>query len=104
MHTAECIVAVELNEEELKKVLTHDLTDPTQNIKCFGNCFFEKAGILKNGVVQKQVALEKLISIVGADNAKAVMEKCKGLKGAENCETAHKLLQCLSEAKEELKL
>ena len=102
-HGEECITQVELGEEDVKKLKAKDFSNASQNLKCFANCFFEKVGTMKDGAVVEDVALEKLTLVVGADKAKSVLDKCKDLKGAEQCETAYKIQQCFEEHRAELK-
>lgn len=65
-----------------------------ENLKCFTNCFLEKAGLLVDGQTQDAVILEKLGSIFGVDKVKTAMSKCNSLKYADKCETAFELYKC----------
>lgn len=72
-----------------------DFSDNSSKIQCFAHCFLQKVGIMDAaGNVQESVAIEKLS--VGSDKAKvtSAVNKCKSEKGANACETAHKVYKC----------
>lgn len=73
-------------------------------MKCFGTCFFEKVGALKDGQLQEDVVLQKLSPLAGEDKAKAALDKCKSVKGEGRCDNGHKIYECFQEAKVELGL
>ncbi|XP_016988071.1 general odorant-binding protein 56a [Drosophila rhopaloa] len=93
-HGEQCAAELKLTEEEKAKVKNKDFKDPTENIKCFANCFFEKVGTLKDGELQESVVLEKLGAFLGEEKTKAALEKCRSVKGENKCETAVKLHAC----------
>ncbi|KAH8389334.1 hypothetical protein KR215_003917 [Drosophila sulfurigaster] len=94
-----CFKEIGLTEAEVAKVKAKDFSDPTENIKCFANCFFEKVGTLKDGEIQPDVVLAKLGAIIGEEKTKAALAKCSSVKGANKCETAVKLHECFDEFK-----
>ncbi|KAH8401468.1 hypothetical protein KR009_005736, partial [Drosophila setifemur] len=98
-HGEQCSSELNLTEEEVAKVKAKDFKNPTENIKCFANCFFEKIGTLKDGELQEAVVLEKLGSFIGEEKTKAALEKCRSVKGENKCETAVKLHECFEEFK-----
>lgn len=65
-----CVEQEKVSENEAFKLLNQDLVNPSTAMKCFGIYFFERIGILKNGVVQESVVLLKLSPIVGEDKLK----------------------------------
>ncbi|XP_017001666.2 general odorant-binding protein 56a [Drosophila takahashii] len=93
-HGEQCAAELNLTEEEKEKVKAKDFKNPTENIKCFANCFFEKVGTLKDGELQESVVLEKLGAFIGEEKTKAALEKCRSIKGENKCETAVKLHEC----------
>ncbi|KAH8418335.1 hypothetical protein KR222_000107, partial [Zaprionus bogoriensis] len=99
LHGEACAKEVNLTEAEFAKVKAKDFSDPSENIKCFANCFFEKVGTLKDGVLQEDVVLVKLGALIGEEKTREALAKCSGIKGANNCETAYKLHECFEEYK-----
>ncbi|EDW10432.1 general odorant-binding protein 56a [Drosophila mojavensis] len=93
-HVAQCAEEVKLTEEEIARVKAKDFTNPSENMKCFANCFYEKTGTLKDGVVQEEVVLKKLGAIIGEEKTRQALTKCSGIKGENKCDTANKLYQC----------
>ncbi|KAH8355300.1 hypothetical protein KR093_010719 [Drosophila rubida] len=89
-----CFKEVGLNEAEIAKVKAKDFSAPTENIKCFANCFFEKVGTLKDGVIQTEVVLAKLSPLIGEEKTRAALDKCGAIKGENKCDTAVKLHEC----------
>ncbi|EDX07846.1 general odorant-binding protein 56a [Drosophila simulans] len=98
-HREQCSDEVNLTEEERAKVNAKDFKNPTENIKCFANCFFEKVGTLKDGELQESVVLEKLGALIGEEKTKATLEKCRSIKGENKCDTASKLHECFESFK-----
>lgn len=66
-------------------------------VKCFANCFLEKAGFIADGQVKPDVVEQKLTPIFGAENVKAAQAKCDSIKGTDNCDTAFQLYKCYHE-------
>ncbi|XP_030567608.1 general odorant-binding protein 56a [Drosophila novamexicana] len=95
----QCAKEVNLTEEEVSKVKAKDFKSPSENIKCFANCFFEKVGTLKDGVVQEEVVLKKLGALIGEEKTREALTKCGGIKGENNCDTATKLHECFESFK-----
>lgn len=102
VHFDECIKQEKVSEEEATKLRNKDFNNPTPAMKCFGTCFFEKVGTLKDGVVQEAVVLEKLAPTYGEEKVKAALAKCKDVKGSDRCDTGFKLYECFEKAKAEL--
>nr|ABW77763.1 odorant-binding protein 56a [Drosophila melanogaster]ABW77764.1 odorant-binding protein 56a [Drosophila melanogaster]ABW77765.1 odorant-binding protein 56a [Drosophila melanogaster]ABW77768.1 odorant-binding protein 56a [Drosophila melanogaster]ABW77769.1 odorant-binding protein 56a [Drosophila melanogaster] len=98
-HREQCAEEVKLTEEEKAKVNAKDFNNPTENIKCFANCFFEKVGTLKDGELQESMVLEKLGALIGEEKTKAALEKCRTIKGENKCDTASKLYDCFESFK-----
>lgn len=98
-HGELCSKKIGLTEAEIAKVKAKDFSYPTENIKCFANCFFEQVGTLKDGVIQEDVVLAKLGALIGEEKTREALAKCGSIKGDNNCETAHKLHECFEEFK-----
>ncbi|XP_073811831.1 general odorant-binding protein 56a-like [Musca autumnalis] len=80
---------------ECMKFHNKDIENPSKTLKCLGTCFFERSGIMKNGELQDNVVLTKLGGLVGDAEAKQILEKCKGIKDENRCETGFKTFLCL---------
>lgn len=98
-HSEVCTKKIGLTEAEIAKVKAKDFSDPTENIKCFANCFFEQVGTLKDGVVQEDVVLVKLGAFIGEEKTREALAKCGSIKAENNCETAYKLHECFESYK-----
>jgi len=92
-----CAKEVNLSEEEMSKVKVKDFKNPTENMKCFANCFFEKTGFLKEGVIQSEQIRNKLASFIGEEKTRDALDKCSSIKGENKCDTAFKLHECFEE-------
>ncbi|XP_075166919.1 general odorant-binding protein 56a-like [Haematobia irritans] len=98
----ECAKQENISEEEASKLRTKDYTNPSKNLKCFGTCFFEKVGTLKNDEIQEDVVLEKLAPLIGEEKTKKALDKCRGIKGEDRCDTGFQIYQCFETAKAEI--
>uniref|UniRef100_A0A1I8Q8B3 General odorant-binding protein 56a n=1 Tax=Stomoxys calcitrans TaxID=35570 RepID=A0A1I8Q8B3_STOCA len=98
----ECAKQENISEEEAAKLHTKDYTNPTKNLKCFATCFFEKVGTLKDEIVQEDVVLEKLGALIGEEKTKKALDKCRGIKGEDRCDTGFQIYQCFEAAKAEM--
>ncbi|KAI8123921.1 General odorant-binding protein 56a [Lucilia cuprina] len=98
----ECIKQENVSDADAEKLRKKDFANPSKNLKCFGTCFFEKVGTLKDSEVQEDVVLAKLGSILGEEKTKAILAKCKDVKGEDRCDTGFKLYECFESAKAEV--
>ncbi|XP_065369200.1 general odorant-binding protein 56d-like [Calliphora vicina] len=97
----ECAKQENVSEQEATKVRNKEFANATPAMKCFGACFFEKVGILKDSVVQKDVVLELLVPHYGNENVTKALEKCENKKGADRCETGFKVYECIENERAE---
>ncbi|XP_005188768.1 general odorant-binding protein 56a-like [Musca domestica] len=102
VHFEECIKQENITEEEATKLRNKDFANPSHNLKCFGTCFFEKVGTLKDSVIQEDVVLKTLGSIIGEEKTKKALDKCRDIKGEDRCDTGFQLYQCFEAAKAEM--
>nr|QIS77220.1 OBP27 [Episyrphus balteatus] len=93
---------LKLTDDQIRKLERGQLTDASEDIKCFIECDMEKAGLFKNGKLQEDAAMEKFTAKVGKENAEKILNSCRGEKGSTNCETAFRLSNCFSPALIEL--
>ncbi|XP_022230272.1 general odorant-binding protein 56d [Drosophila obscura] len=89
-----CIQQEGITKDQAQALRAGNFEDSDPKVKCFANCFLEKAGFLANGQIKPDIVLAKLGPLAGEDNVKAVQAKCDSLKGADNCDTAYQLFQC----------
>ncbi|TMW41601.1 hypothetical protein DOY81_013319 [Sarcophaga bullata] len=101
-HFQACVAQENISEEDAARLRSKDFANPSENMKCFGTCFFEKVGALKDGQLQEDVVLQKLSPLVGEDNAKTSLNKCKDVKAEGRCENGYKIFECFQIAKVEL--
>ncbi|XP_061391178.1 general odorant-binding protein 56a-like [Musca vetustissima] len=94
VYIEECAKQENVPEEDVMKFRNKDVENPSKAFKCLGTCFFERAGTLKNDELQDDVVIAKLGALVGEEKAKTVLEKCKGIKAEDRCETGYKTFQC----------
>ncbi|TMW43906.1 hypothetical protein DOY81_011017 [Sarcophaga bullata] len=101
-HFQACVAQENVSEEDATRLRNKDFANPSENMKCFGTCFFERVGTLKDGQVQEDVVLQKLGALVGEEKTKAVLNKCKDIKGESRCDTGFQIYKCFEESKAEL--
>ncbi|XP_061391179.1 general odorant-binding protein 56a-like [Musca vetustissima] len=94
----ECAIQENVPEEDVLKFRNKDVENPSKAFKCLGTCFFERAGTLKNDEIQDEVVIAKLGGLIGEEKAKQLVEKCKGIKAEDRCETGYKTFQCFHAA------
>ncbi|XP_073846547.1 general odorant-binding protein 56a-like [Musca autumnalis] len=98
VHIQECVKQENTPEEDVVKFRNRDIENPSKAFKCLSTCFFERAGTLKNDELQDDVVIAKLGVLIGEEKAKAILEKCKGIKAEDRCETGFKTFQCFHAA------
>ncbi|XP_017145883.1 general odorant-binding protein 56d [Drosophila miranda] len=89
-----CVQQEGITKEQALALRAGNFEDIDPKVKCFANCFLEKAGFLADGQIKPDVVLAKLGPLAGEDTVKAVQAKCDSLKGSDNCDTAFQLYQC----------
>ena len=101
-HFQACVAQENVSEEDAARLRSKDFANPSENMKCFGTCFFERVGTLKDGQVQEDVVLQKLGGLIGEEKTKTVLDKCKDIKGEGRCDTGFQIYKCFEEFKAEL--
>ncbi|KAI8123922.1 General odorant-binding protein 56a [Lucilia cuprina] len=102
VHFEECVKQENVSEEDATRLRNKDFANPSAAMKCFGTCFFEKVGTLKDSEVQEDVVLAKLGSLIGEEKTKEVLHKCKDIKGDDRCDTGFKIYECFENYKAQL--
>ncbi|TMW43904.1 hypothetical protein DOY81_011015 [Sarcophaga bullata] len=57
-HFQACVAQENVSEDDAARLRSKDFANPSENMKCFSTCFFEKIGALKDGQVQEDVVLQ----------------------------------------------
>lgn len=96
----ECASKTGVSLDIVESLRAGDFSHIDTKSKCFINCVLEKAAVIKNGVLQEKVALDKL-SLDGSDKMKIkkLVDSCKTIKGTDECDTGYKLFECYMENK-----
>ncbi|XP_001361439.2 general odorant-binding protein 56d [Drosophila pseudoobscura] len=91
-----------VTKEQALALRAGNFEDADPKVKCFANCFLEKAGFVVDGQIKPDVVLAKLGPIAGVDKVNAVQAKCDSLKGADKCETSYELYKCYYQNRAEI--
>ncbi|XP_065368077.1 general odorant-binding protein 56d-like [Calliphora vicina] len=97
----ECAKQEKVSQEDATKLRNKEFANATPGMKCYGACFFEKVGILKDSIVQEDVVLDLLVPHYGKENVTKALEKCGNKKGADRCDTGFKVYECIENARAE---
>nr|QJF45548.1 odorant-binding protein 3 [Aethina tumida] len=93
----ECVKETGVDPVLIDKADQGDFSDAPK-LKCFAKCFYQKAGFLNaQGEVLIDVVKEKIPAEANKEEALAIIEKCKELKGQDACETAFLIHKCYFE-------
>uniref|UniRef100_T1GB47 Uncharacterized protein n=1 Tax=Megaselia scalaris TaxID=36166 RepID=T1GB47_MEGSC len=91
----ECMDQEKVDMSELKKV---QLDDPTEKLKCFIRCLFEKGGFFKDGIFVDEKVKEFLNKQAQKEHMLAAYDDCKNIKGTNDCDTTFKMFLCMERA------
>lgn len=91
----ECGTELGVSDDVIAALRKGDFSTIDSRGKCFINCVLEKSSVVKGGILQEQILMDKL-SLDVSDNAKVskLVEACKTTKGSDKCDTSYKLLDC----------
>ncbi|XP_037953320.1 general odorant-binding protein 56h-like [Teleopsis dalmanni] len=99
----ECYTESSVTKDQMTAFVNSGMKEQlaTNEVKCFIKCVMEKHGAFKNGqfIAQEYAALLKSVPTYkdrAVDIDKAIKE-CNNLKGANDCDTAHKIATCITE-------
>lgn len=101
----ECFQELKLNADEMEMikndtVITKDKKTAPKNMQCYSLCYNKKLNIVNEKIELNEKVLAGLLSdyLKGDQNrVKAVIDKCKVITGADNCEKAFNVEVCLRE-------
>nr|QIS77232.1 OBP40 [Episyrphus balteatus] len=88
-----CLEEHKIKEEDYVKLRNGEVANPDENMQCMVNCVMEKTGVLVKGKLQEEVASKIIEKKLGAEEAKAVVNKCKNEPGS-GCEVAMNMHLC----------
>lgn len=91
----ECMDHEKVELEEMGKLRSGNLDNPSDNMKCFHRCVLEKMGIMKEGKLLDEKVGEIFNKNQNKDNALHTYNECKTMKGTNDCDTAFKVIMCM---------
>ncbi|XP_073845316.1 general odorant-binding protein 56h-like [Musca autumnalis] len=96
---AACEAEHPLDSDELIDFGEDPVNKSTDNIKCFLKCLYEKQNVLKHGIVDVKALLKSLEMYPSFTSRNRqvlqAVDDCQTQHGANDCETAYKLMICL---------
>lgn len=84
--------------EEIGKLRSGNVDNPSHNMKCFSRCIMEKMGIMKEGKLLDDKVMEIFNKNQNKDDAVHTYNECKSMKGANDCDTAFKVTMCMDKS------
>ncbi|EDW60308.1 general odorant-binding protein 56d [Drosophila virilis] len=93
-HANECTQQEGNTKAQAMALRNGNFDDTDERIKCFANCFLEKAGFIVDGQLMPAVVQQKLTDVAGASQVKAALNACDSIKGANKCDTGFQIYQC----------
>ncbi|EDW08093.2 general odorant-binding protein 56a [Drosophila mojavensis] len=94
-----CAQQTELSLKELLQFHTNDATNVTEATQCFTHCLYEQMGLMHDGVFVEQDLVGHLSDAINP--TWWPQRACHSLRGANKCETAHKIHQCIQQVQTE---
>ncbi|XP_033217025.1 general odorant-binding protein 56a-like [Belonocnema kinseyi] len=95
-----CVAETGVDAAVVQNAKEGNIAEDDEKLACFFACLLKKIGIMNtDGTINEEVARAKIPVSVPKDKADEVINKCKLLKGATDCETAKKVMKCYGETK-----
>lgn len=91
----ECMDQEKVELEDMGKLRGGNIENPSQNMKCFHRCVMEKLGIMKEGKLLDDKVTEIFSKNENKDDNLRTYNECKSMKGANDCDTAFKIITCM---------
>lgn len=91
----ECMDQEKVELEDVGKLRSGSIENPSQNLKCFNRCILEKMGVMKEGKLQDDKVTDIFNKNQNKDDAIHTYNECKSMKGENDCDTAFKVMMCL---------
>lgn len=93
----ECTEETKVDPELINRADKGDFVDDG-NLKCFAKCFYMKAGFMNDEAeLQMDVIKSKIPTEANRERALEIIEKCKGITGADSCDKAYAIHKCYFE-------
>nr|ARN17865.1 odorant binding protein 9 [Cephus cinctus] len=95
-----CIEETGVDPSVIEAAKKGTYSDGDEKLACFSACLLKKIGVMDpDGKINEEVIRSKIPSSIPKDQADNIINTCKGLTGANACETAGKVLKVLSRPK-----
>ncbi|XP_043479745.1 general odorant-binding protein 56d-like [Leptopilina heterotoma] len=99
-YKTECIKESGVDAAVVQNARDGKIDDNDKKLACFSACLLKKIGIMNpDGTINEEVARAKIPDSIPKDKANEVINKCKVLKGADECETGYKVMKCYMQTK-----
>ncbi|XP_043265844.1 general odorant-binding protein 56a [Colletes gigas] len=96
----ECMADTKVDSEMIHKALAGDDTENEGKLQCFAACILKKIGIMEqDGSINVEVVKKNAPADVPNEQIEEVLNKCKDITGATDCEKAGNLVKCFLENK-----
>lgn len=89
-----CVKETNVNPEALEKFMKTSEFANDNTLKCFIKCLYEKGGIMSE---DGNFNADELKRTLDDDQSPDLVNKCKDLKGSDNCDTAFLVAKCMEE-------
>ncbi|XP_051169104.1 general odorant-binding protein 56d-like [Leptopilina boulardi] len=99
-YKAECIKESGVDPAVVQNAKEGKADESDTKLACFSSCLLKKIGIMNaDGTINEEVARSKVPDSVPKDKAEEIINECKTMKGANDCETGLKVMKCYMEKK-----
>ncbi|KAF2881144.1 hypothetical protein ILUMI_25018 [Ignelater luminosus] len=89
-----CVKESNANPAAVEKLIKNSEFSDDNTIKCFLKCVYTKAGVMSEDGKFNADELKKTLE---DDQSPDLVNKCKDLKGSDNCDTAFLVAKCMEE-------
>ncbi|XP_074100188.1 general odorant-binding protein 56h-like [Cotesia typhae] len=95
-----CITEAGIDESDTKNLFHMSQEEPSQKVKCFHACLSREMGVMVDGSINKDKAIE-ILPTDFPEREKVIegFSKCSEEKGSDDCETAYLVFKCLRDNK-----
>lgn len=87
-----CVKESNANPAAVEKLIRNSEFSDDKNLKCFIKCLYTKAGVMSD---DGKFSAEELKKTLEDGDSPDVINKCKDLKGSDNCDTAFLVSKCI---------
>ncbi|CAH1391407.1 unnamed protein product [Nezara viridula] len=105
----ECKAEHNVESDQIKEAIENKKLPETENGQCFMSCVMEKMGVIKDGKIDMDKAMEhyekKVKDPENRQKANEVAKRCANVQGTDaKCSLATELVKCVVKTAEELQL